>query len=135
MPLAPHEQAELAAARRALDEPGLAIRLADLAGRPIDGLVKRLPEAARGKIDQATRKALSGALDLALRTLDGGAPRAPRDWLHRGLVVASGVAGRSRAARAAGRAALLPHGHAPLHRRSRPGAGGGPRRWPPGWSA
>lgn len=91
--LSASDLADLAAARAVLEHPSLAIRLADRVGRPIDGLVRRLPEGAQERIALATRKALEASLGVALRTLDGGAPRRPSDWLHRGVVIASGAAG------------------------------------------
>jgi hypothetical protein len=83
----------LASARDVLEHPGLAIRLADVVGRPIDGLVQRLPDGARKAIASGTQRALRSSLDVALRTLDGRARTAPADWLHRGVVVASGAVG------------------------------------------
>jgi hypothetical protein len=61
-------------------------------GAPLEGLVKRLPDGARRAISQGTRKALGASLDVALRTLDSRRG-APSDWLHRGIVVATGAAG------------------------------------------
>jgi EcsC protein family len=85
--------AELADAKRVLEHPGLAIRIADRLGTPIDALVRRLPEGAQRRLAEATRRALEGALDMALRTIDPRRPGPAEDWLHRGLVVAAGAAG------------------------------------------
>lgn len=90
------DSADLAALRRAkaiLETPGLAIRLADKVGMPIEALVRRLPESAQGAIAAGTRKALEKSLDFALRTIDAGDRGAPTDWFHRGVVIASGAAG------------------------------------------
>jgi hypothetical protein len=94
--LSPHDLAELARAKETLENPGLAIRLADRLGTPIDALVKRLPEGARQIVSRSTRSALETALDVALRTLPptrGGVPAA--DWLHRTAVVVTGAVGGS----------------------------------------
>jgi EcsC protein family len=94
--LSPHDLAELARAKEALENPSLAIRLADRLGAPIDALVKRLPEGARQIVSRSTRSALETALDVALRTLPptrGGAPAA--DWFHRTAVVVTGAVGGS----------------------------------------
>lgn len=91
-PLPPDDLATLARARRILEHPGLAIRIADKLGAPIEALVRRLPDGARKVVSDATHRALDGALGVALRTLDGEA-RAPSDWLHRAVVTASGAAG------------------------------------------
>jgi hypothetical protein len=114
MPLPDPDLADLERARRILEHPGLAIRIADAVGRPVEGLVQRLPDRARRALSEATRKALETSLDAALRTLTpggakpGGIPRSsaargggaepprarrPANWLHRGAVVASGALG------------------------------------------
>ncbi len=85
--------ADLRLARGLLEHPGLAMRIADAVGRPVDWLVAKLPRRASGVVLSATRAALDRALDVALRTLGPGATAAPADWLHRGLVVATGAAG------------------------------------------
>jgi hypothetical protein len=92
-PLPPQDETALAAARDVLEHPSLAIRLSDRIGRPIEGLVRRLPEPTQRAIAAATRRALEASLDVALGTLDRRARAAPADWLHRGVVVASGAAG------------------------------------------
>jgi len=94
MPLTAADVAELARAKHVLENPGLAVRITDLVGTPVEALVKRLPDPARRAIADATRKALGISLDAALRTLDGrSSPSAPSDWLHRGIVIATGAAG------------------------------------------
>jgi hypothetical protein len=93
--LSPRDLAELARAKETLETPSLAIRLADRLGRPIDALVKRLPDGAREIISNATRSALEASLDVALRTLAHGphGGGAAADWLHRTAVVVTGAAG------------------------------------------
>jgi hypothetical protein len=85
--------AALARAKRTLEYPSLALRIADKVGMPVEALVKRLPDAAQRTIAEGTRKALDVALGVALRTMQGRPARRPSDWLHRGLVVATGAAG------------------------------------------
>jgi hypothetical protein len=85
---------DLRRAKLLLERPSLAIRIADLAGMPIEGLMRRLPEGAQRIVDGGTRKALEAALELAVRTLDVREGRGPAaDWLHRGVVVATGAFG------------------------------------------
>jgi hypothetical protein len=93
--LSPRDLAELARAKETLENPGLAVRLADRLGTPIDALVKRLPDGARQILSNGTRSALETSLDLALRTLATGphGGGAAADWLHRTVVVASGAIG------------------------------------------
>jgi hypothetical protein len=101
--LPPRDLAELARAKEILENPSLAIRLADRLGTPVDALVRRLPDGARQLLSSYTRAALETSLEVALRTL--GAPRrggAAADWVHRSIVVATGAIGGS-----AGMAGLL----------------------------
>ncbi|HYG66321.1 MAG TPA: EcsC family protein, partial [Anaeromyxobacteraceae bacterium] len=92
MPLSPAEEAELAQAKRILENPSVAIRMADVVGRPIDGLVRRLPEEAQRAIAEGTQRALQSALRVAVQSLDRQTG-APADWLHRAAVITSGAVG------------------------------------------
>jgi hypothetical protein len=84
---------ELRRARDVLEQPSLAIRIADRVGTPIEALLRRLPASTQGAIAAGTRKALDASLDVALRTIDRSSLLAPADWLHRSAVIASGAAG------------------------------------------
>jgi hypothetical protein len=84
---------ELRRAKDVLEEPSLAIRIADRVGMPIEVLLRRLPASARDAIAASTRKALDASLDVALRTIDPSSALGPADWLHRGAVIASGAMG------------------------------------------
>ena len=59
----------LRAAVTALEHPGLAARLAEVAGKPIELLGRALPETASKAVTAATTKALNAALAVALRTM------------------------------------------------------------------
>jgi hypothetical protein len=105
--LSPRDREDLARAKEALEQPSLAIRIADRVGMPVDALVRRLPEGAQKIIARGTHAALEAALDVALRTLEGvpfepGRSARASDVLHRGLAVAMGAVGG-----AAGLAGLL----------------------------
>ena len=92
MSLTRDELDDIARARDVLEHPSLAVRITDLVGTPIEALVKRLPDGAQKVISDGTRKALGASLDVALRTL-GETRTDPSDWLHRGIVMATGAAG------------------------------------------
>lgn len=86
---------ELAQARQLLEHPGVAARLANVLGAPIESLlVNRLPGWATRRIDGATRLALKVAMRSALLTLRS-APRSggPATARHKAAVMASGAAG------------------------------------------
>jgi len=83
----------IARAKFILENPSLAIRISDRIGAPVEGLVRRLPVAAQRLVTHRTRKALESSLEVALRTLDPWRTGPASDWLHRGVVVASGALG------------------------------------------
>jgi hypothetical protein len=86
---------DLAALRRAvqsLEHPGLAARLTNLVGKPIEMLGHALPAPASQAIAAATTKGLEVALQVALRTMRP-TPRAGSRLLHKALATASGAAG------------------------------------------
>jgi hypothetical protein len=107
-PLSSRDLAELARAKETLENPGLAVRLADRLGTPIDALARRLPDGARRLLSDGTRSALERCLDVALRTIPRGGEGggAAADWLHRSAVVVTGALGG--AAGLAGLAVELP---------------------------
>ena len=86
---------DLAALRRAvqsLEHPGLAARLTNMLGRPIELIGHALPPSASQVIAAATSKALEAALAVALRTMRRR-PHAASQFLHKTLATASGAAG------------------------------------------
>lgn len=100
--LSPAELADLASARRILEEPGLALRLAERVGAPANALVRRLPAGAQQALAEGTQRALERALEVALRSLDVRRPGPAADRLHKAVAAASGALGG-----AAGLAGLL----------------------------
>ena len=84
--------AALRSAAAALEHPGLAARLTNMVGKPIELIGYALPASASQAITAATSKALEMALEVALRGMHP-APRARSQRLHKALAVASGAAG------------------------------------------
>jgi hypothetical protein len=82
----------LRAAAATLEHPGLAARLGNIAGKPIELVGGALPEAASKGVAAATTKALEAALALALRTMEKE-PKAASRLLHKALAAASGAVG------------------------------------------
>src|SRR5207247_7166822 len=84
--------AALRSAAAALEHPGLAARLTNMVGKPLELIGYPLPASASQAITAATSKALEMALDVALRSMHQ-APRAGSQRLHKALAAASGAAG------------------------------------------
>ncbi|HLT27008.1 MAG TPA: EcsC family protein [Zeimonas sp.] len=83
---------KLEQARELLERPGLAVRLSDLLGGPIERTVERLPPSIRRRLGILTHHALQRSVDAAARTLEPGRREAsPR--LHKLLGSVSGGAG------------------------------------------
>src|ERR1700688_2709417 len=90
--MTPEDLAALRMAVRLLEHPGLAARLTNLVGKPIDLISNALPAAASRAIATATTKGLEAALKVALQTMQR-TPRAGSHLLHKALATASGAAG------------------------------------------
>jgi hypothetical protein len=90
--MTPEDLAALRTAVRLLEHPGLAARLTNLVGKPIDFISNALPVAASRAIATATAKGLEAALKVALQTMQP-APHAGSQLLHKALATASGAAG------------------------------------------
>jgi hypothetical protein len=84
---------ELKIAKSMLENPGLAARMADLLGKPIDAGLKALPADWNRRVMELARKALMKGLNFAIRTLGKPRPRKSRDLLHRVLATGSGLVG------------------------------------------
>src|SRR6478672_4198434 len=82
----------LRAAVATLEQPALAARLGNIAGKPIELAGRALPAAASGAVATATTKALHAALAVALRTMEKE-PKAASRLLHKALAAASGAVG------------------------------------------
>src|SRR6202790_2188965 len=90
--LTPEDLAALSTAVQLLEHPGLAARLTNLVGKPIDLISSVLPASASRAIATATAKGLEAALKVALGTMQG-TPHAGSQLLHKALATASGAAG------------------------------------------
>jgi hypothetical protein len=92
--LPPAALAELDAAVVVLEGTSLPVRLAAMVGGSVEALKRRLPEVAQQGLEAAVRRALEIAMRAALRSSPGRNPTpVSADWLHRGLLAASGAAG------------------------------------------
>jgi hypothetical protein len=84
---------QLRVARQALESPGLAARMANLLGTPVEKGFALLPQKWADVVTDATRKALQAALHIALGTMESRIGRKSDDLLHKVIVAATGAGG------------------------------------------
>jgi hypothetical protein len=82
-----------------LENPSIGAKIADIIGTPVEMAIARLPDKAMETISAATQKAIQGALNLSLKTLDhhdaesGTEPPEASNWWHTITVAATGGVG------------------------------------------
>jgi hypothetical protein len=96
MTMTPAHLAELKAAKFTLEHPGLAVKITQLLGKPIERGFELLPRAWSEKVGDVTRDALMAAMKGAVMTMRNtpslvDPPAAPR-W-HKAAAALSGAAG------------------------------------------
>jgi hypothetical protein len=84
---------ELRIAVNVLENPGVSIRLINLIGYPIEGVIKVLPGRIERAIRNAAIKAVGTAFHVALSTMDEKGRGRPFRLLHRAMVMVSGAVG------------------------------------------
>jgi hypothetical protein len=84
---------DLRNAVRLLENPGVAAKIMNVLGMPIEAGLHSLPPGVQESITSATKAALSKALDAALLTLSDEKGRQASNWLHTGLAATSGLVG------------------------------------------
>jgi hypothetical protein len=93
MALSNADLTELRHAKALLENPGIAARLSDILGSPVERGLKMLPAKWQRGVHAATEAALMKATDLAVSTLGRPGTSRLRDNFHRIAVAASGAAG------------------------------------------
>jgi hypothetical protein len=89
-----HDLSDLELAFGLLENPGLIAKISDLIGTPIEVVLKSLPKGAGEKITRVTHDSLMAAVNLAVKTMDPGAPGRPRSRRHAAMAgLAGGVGG------------------------------------------
>ncbi len=83
---------DLREAKARLEHPGLAARLADAFGRPIEAGVKFLPGNWNQRVAGLAESALTRGLQVSISSLKKGRAGRSRDRLHRLVVTGSGAA-------------------------------------------
>ena len=92
MTLSDSDLQTLAQAKRLLENPGLAVKLANVVGKPIEKGFEMLPPRWRDQVGEITHKALDVALKMALASMRER-PTAARPRLHKLAATVSGAAG------------------------------------------
>ena len=93
MALSPSDISELRGAKGLLENPGLAAKVSNFVGAPIEKGLKSLPESLSATINDITRKSIEKALDIALLTMDRNVRGASSNWWHKLAVAATGAGG------------------------------------------
>ncbi len=92
MELSDQDRNDLQRAKTLLEHPGLAVRIANTVGAPIEKVFTALPAGATDAIRRATTASLSAAVRVATSMMDDE-PRAAAAGVHRIAVAASGAFG------------------------------------------
>jgi methylglyoxal synthase len=84
----------IAAAKQALENESIAMRISKIASMPVDGLLGLLPDAARKDITEWANASLEKATQWAMVTTGTkSSPFLREDWMHKIAVVVSGAGG------------------------------------------
>ncbi len=89
----PQQIRELVLAKSLLENPSLTVRLSNLIGSPIEKGFKLLPKGWADTVHNATRAALTRALDVAVLTMRANKRKRSSEKFHKLLVGASGGIG------------------------------------------
>ena len=92
MSLSDEHLAELSEAKRLLENPGLAVKITNLVGKPIEKGFELLPDSWSRRIGVATKDALLFAMNGALLTMNRRSEEAYPRW-HKVAAALSGAAG------------------------------------------
>jgi hypothetical protein len=92
-PLSTAEMRDLAKAKKLLESPGLAMRLANYVGSPIERGFALLPKNWTNVVNKSAHAALLKALGVAITTLGRRHPRGSREFFHKILAGTSGGIG------------------------------------------
>ncbi|MGA6925408.1 MAG: EcsC family protein [Desulfosarcina sp.] len=93
MALSSAELEQLRLAKTILENPGLAAKISKMVGSPIEKGFDMLPKKWNATVNEATRKSIETAFDVALWTMDRNRPRPPSNWWHKVAVGTAGMAG------------------------------------------
>src|SRR5690606_11317204 len=93
MHLIESDRHELIEAVGLLENPGIAVKISNVVGMPIEKGLEMLPKNWSIKINDVTKLALLKAIDVAVNTLESKPKKGPANWFHKGAVATSGALG------------------------------------------
>ncbi len=93
MSISASEIEELRLAKGSLENPGLAVKISNVVGSPIEKGIRFLPAKWKPMVVDATRKSIDAALDAAIRTIDVNSTRKASALWHKVAVGTTGAAG------------------------------------------
>jgi EcsC protein family len=93
MALSSSETSDLKTAKTLLENPGLAAKVSDYVGSPIEKVLKQIPASWSVSVNDAARKSIETALDIALMTMDRDGRGTSSNWWHKLTSGATGAAG------------------------------------------
>ena len=94
MSISPTDLQDLKRAKNLLETPGLAIKLANLLGMPMEEMLNRLPSKWTGKLEGIIQTALTKAADAAIHSLKDNPGKESSDTWHKvSVAVTGGVSG------------------------------------------
>ncbi len=93
MMFSPEDLDALADAVTTLENPGLAVQIANVVGAPVEYALSKLPRDVSQRIGEATEKALRTALRGAVSTMNAERGLRPSNRMHKAMATLSGAAG------------------------------------------
>lgn len=93
MNLTEKDRIELLEAITLLENPGIAAKITNFIGTPIEKGLEMLPRGLYARIGEVTQAALMKALDVAVNTLEKKNVERPANFWHKGVVAATGAVG------------------------------------------
>ena len=93
MALSSSEIEDLKVAKNILEHPGLAAKISAIVGSPIEKGFAMLPKKWNLVVNDATRKSIETALNVALWTMDHSKAESPSNWWHKLAAGTTGAAG------------------------------------------
>jgi len=93
MSISKHDLDDLRYAKSLLENPGLAAKISNLLGTPIEKGFELLPDKWHGAVQKVTKEALEKVLDFAVRTIGDKSKLGSSDLTHKLLATATGAGG------------------------------------------